>query len=72
MLEGWAPATFEAGSGFDPDGTPWAVAVSGDGLLVSVGNEDVLLTGCGREKFTEAVARTAMPGQTAACGTENP
>jgi hypothetical protein len=55
----------EAGSGFDSDGTRWALTVTrdGNGLLVSVGFEDAFLYGEQRERFTEAAARTAMPGQ---------
>jgi hypothetical protein len=52
-------------SGFDSDGTRWALTVTGDGLglLVSVGFEDALLYGADRDRFAEAAARAVTPGQ---------
>jgi hypothetical protein len=56
---GYAPVD----SGRDSDGTPWAVAASIPGMIVSVGSEDVLLKGEQRDRFAEAVARAVTPGQ---------
>jgi hypothetical protein len=53
----------EIDSGTDSDGTPWSVAASAPGMIVSVGAEDVLLKGAGRDRFAEAVARAVTPGQ---------
>lgn len=58
---GFAPVD----SGTDSDGTPWAVAASIPGLIVSVGTEDVFLKGEQRDRFAEAVARAVTPGQVA-------